>query len=63
MNVKPAVKPDAAMVYAWILLRLRDKALTPRLRREFGRKAVQIRRSLTSYEIQQVRKFLAGAKA
>lgn len=56
--VNQTVRPDAAMVYAWILLRLRDKELTTKLRRELQRKAVKIRRTLTGHEIQQARKLI-----
>ena len=51
------VKPDAAMVYAYLLRKARE-CTSPREKQKILRKALRIRDRLTGYEIQQARKLL-----
>lgn len=52
------IRPDAAMVYAGLRLRLRAQGLPQRLRAELQARASHLRKTLTPYELERVGKLL-----
>lgn len=58
MTTITMIKPDAAMVYAGLVLRLRAQGLPQRLRTELQTKARKIRKTLTEYELTQAHRLI-----
>lgn len=57
------VKPDAAMVYAVLALRLREPNLKSHERRAITRRAGQLRATLTEFELSRVRQLIGDPDA